>query len=105
MKPIHWLLIAAAVFLAWNYFRDDDIAQRRVPLNYDQVAVSEGLTAEAQALDLSDDLDVSLLPAIGKQAIRDAAQQGLKEQAFLQAVLRQVSDRVHEISTIDLNGD
>jgi hypothetical protein len=105
MKPIHWLLIAAAVFLAWNYFRDDHIAERRVPLNYDQVAVSERLTAEAQALDLSDDLDVSLLPDIGKQAIRDAAQQGLKEQAFLQAVLRQVSDRVHEISTIDLNGD
>jgi len=105
MKPIHWLLVAGIVFGGWLLFRDREEGPKRAVLDYNQLAVSQGLTSEAQALDLADDLDVSLLPDIGKQAIRSAAQQGLKEQAFLQAVLRDVSDRVHEISTIDLNAD
>jgi hypothetical protein len=103
MKPHHWLLIIAIAVIAWFVLRDDE--PRRRALNYDQLAVSEGLTAEAEALDLSDDLDVSLLPDIGRQVIRDATRQGLREQAFLQYVLREVSNRVREISTIDLNGD
>jgi hypothetical protein len=105
MKPVHWLLIAALGVIAWMVLRDGDEAPRSASLNYDQLAVSQGLTSEAQTLNLSDDLDVSLLPDIGKQAVREAAQRGLKEQAFLQQVLRDVSDRVREISTIDLNAD
>ena len=105
MKPLNWLLIAAVVVLAWLALRDKEPEPGRVALNYDQVVVSEGLTAEAEALDLSGDLDVSLLPDIGRQVIREAAQQGLREQAFLQFVLREVSNRVREISTIDLNAD
>jgi hypothetical protein len=105
MKPTTWLLIGAIAVLAWLAFRDKDPEPPRATLDYNQFAVSEGLSAEAQELNLSGDLDVALLPDIGRQAIREAAQQGLKEQAFLQFVLREVGNRVRETSTIDLNGD
>ncbi len=109
MRTSTWFLIIAVVALGWVFLRGGEqrfaTAERRQPLDYDTVAVSDGMTAEARALDLEDDLDVSLLPAIGKQVIREAAQQGLKEQAFLEYVLREVSNRVREISTIDLNAD
>ena len=107
MKLSTWFLILAVALIGYVIFQGGEqrFGRRAQPLNYDVMAVSQGLTPEAQALNLEKDLDVSLLPEIGKQAIRDAAQQGLKEQAFLQTVLRTVSDRVHEISTIDLNGD
>ncbi len=101
-----FLLIAVALigYVIWQGGERRFAGQVR-PLDYNVVAVSGGLSEQAQALNLEQDLDVSLLPEIGKQAIRAAAGQGLKEQAFLEAALREVSDRVREISTIDLNGD
>lgn len=108
MRMSHWFLIIAVVAIGWVFLRGGEERYATVPrrqLDYDTVAVSQGLTQQARALDLEKELDVSLLPGIGRQAIRNAAQAGLKEQPFLQAVLREVSDRVAEISTIDLNGD
>jgi hypothetical protein len=106
MKYSHWFLIIAAVAILYVFFKGgDDKYQRSARINYDTVAVSDRMTAEARGLDLEKDLDVSLLPDIGKQSIREAAQAGLKEQAFLQHVMRGVSNRVREISTIDLNSD
>ena len=85
MKMQNWFLVIAVVAILWVIFRggDDRYAGRR-SLDYDRLAVSQGLTAEAAQLDLAQDLDVALLPEIGKQAIRDAAQQGLREQGLLQ---------------------
>ncbi|MCH9046407.1 MAG: hypothetical protein IIA40_09905 [SAR324 cluster bacterium] len=107
MRYYHWFLIIAVVLVGYVLLsgREQRYTQPARRLDYSTRAVSRGLTAEALALDLENDLDVSLLPEIGKQAIRQAAQQGLKEQAFLEAVLRDVSDRVREISTIDINQD
>jgi hypothetical protein len=112
MKSSTWFLVIAVAlvgYVIWSGGERRFAGQRPAApargLDYDVVAVSQGLSAEARALDLADDLDVALLPEIGKQAIRDAAGRGLREQAFLEAVLRDVSDRVREISTIDLNGD
>ena len=107
MRTYHWFLIAAVVAIGYVIFRGggDRYVQTQPRLNYDTVVVSQGMTAQAQALNLEKQLDISLLPGIGKAAIRDAAGKGLKEQAFLQAVMRDVSDRVSEISTIDLNKD
>ncbi|HEX9841893.1 MAG TPA: hypothetical protein VGC20_04045 [bacterium] len=110
MKSSTWFLVFAVALIGYVIWqggqrRFAEPARAARSLDYDTVAVSQGMTAEAQALNLQDDLDVSLLPEIGKQAFRDAAQRGLRDQAFLEAVLREVSDRVHEISTIDLNGD
>jgi hypothetical protein len=105
MKPFHWFIVAciAVVGLAvWWKQPDRDSPAR---LNYDTVGVSQGLTPQAQALNLDKNLDVSLLPDIARQVIREGAQKGLKEQAFLEYLLREVSTRVGEISTIDLNED
>ena len=106
MKTYHWFLVIAVVAILWVFFRggEERYAGRR-SLDYDRLAVSQGLTTEAAGLNLARDLDVSLLPEIGKQAIRDAAQKGLREQGLLEFMIREVSDRVREISTIDLNGD
>ena len=107
MKASHIFLIIAAIAIGWVFFRggEDRYGSRRSQIDYSRLAVSQGLTAEAAALNLEPDLDVALLPEIGKQVIREAAQAGLTEQAFLQQVIQEVSNRIREISTIDLNGD
>ena len=105
MKTEHWFLLIAVVALIYLFTRGDEDTYQSGQLNYDSFAISDGLTADAIALNLEDDLDVSLLPALGRDVIREAASQGLKEQAFLDHVLRGVSNRVREISTIDLNED
>ena len=107
MKTHHWFLVIAVVVIGYVLLRgtEQQFTGRRVSYDYDRLAVSQGLTPQAQALDLADQLDVALLPELGKQVIRDAAQQGLREQAFLEYVIREISNRVREISTIDLNAD
>ena len=107
MNNYHWFFIIAVVAIGYVFFqgRGDRYTQPQRRLDYNTVAVSQGITDQARALNLEKELDVSLLPEIGKAAIREAAGRGLKEQEFLQAVMRDVSDRVSEISTIDLNKD
>ena len=107
MKIHHWFIIFGILALWYVLQRggEERFVASRAPLDYDQLAVSQGLSADAAALNLQDDLDVSLLPALGRDIIRDAAQQGLREQAFLSYVVQETSNRVREISTIDLNGD
>ncbi|MEE8394595.1 MAG: hypothetical protein V3S29_00975 [bacterium] len=105
MKTHHWFLVLAVAAIAWVMVRGGEEKFSSASYNYDRVAVSQGLTAQAQALNLEKDLDVALLPDIGKQVIREAAQKGLREQPFLEFAIREVGNRVREISTIDLNGD
>jgi hypothetical protein len=107
MKSSTWFLLIAVALIGYVIWQGGErrFAGQAEAVNYDTLAVSQGLTPQAQALNLEKDLDVSLLPEIGRQAIRDAAQKGLKQQAFLQDVLREVSQQVHDISAIDLNGD
>ena len=114
MQSHQWFLVIAIVALGYVFMQGGTqrFAQPPPPasvnagsFNLNTVAVSDGMTQGALELDLSKDLDVALLPEIGKKAIRSAAQQGLKEQAFLEQVLKEVSNGVRSISTIDLNGD
>ena len=107
MSTYNWFLIVAVLAIGYVIFRggSDRYVQPQPRLNYNTVAVSQGMTTQARALNLEKELDISLLPDIGKAAIRDAAGKGLKKQEFLQAVMRDVSERVSEISTIDINSD
>ena len=104
MKSSHLFLALAVIVLGYVFLKGGDESGGN-SLNYDQLAVSQGLTQEAVDLNLEKDLDVSLLPDIGKQVIREAAEKGYKEQEFLGYTIREVGNRVREISTIDLNGD
>ncbi|MCZ6628900.1 MAG: hypothetical protein O7E56_11820 [SAR324 cluster bacterium] len=106
MKSHHWFLIIAVGVVVYVLTRGGDeqfAATSRI--DYDRLAVSQGMTSEASALDLAKDLDIALLPDIGKQVIREAAQRGLQKQAFVEHVIQEVGNRVREISTIDLNND
>jgi len=105
MKNSHWFLIIAVVALGYVFLKGGDEKFSGAQIDYDRLAVSQGLSQQAVDLNLEKDLDVSLLPGIGKQVIREAAQKGLKEQAFLEYAINEVGNRVREISTIDLNGD
>ncbi|MEE8436091.1 MAG: hypothetical protein V3S64_14995 [bacterium] len=107
MRMHHWFLIIAVLVIGYVLMRggSDRYTQPQARLNYDTVAVSQGMTEQARALNLEKALDISLLPEIGKASIREAASKGLQKQEFLQAVMRDVSNRVSEISTIDLNKD
>ncbi len=106
MKSHHWFLIIALAVIVYVITRGGEERYASAPrLDYDRLAVSQGITAEAAALDLQKDLDVALLPDLGKQVIREAAKRGLQKQAFLEYVVQEVGNRVREISTIDLNGD
>ncbi len=105
MKSYHWFLIIAIGVLVYVFTRSGEQQFASASIDYDRMAVSQGMTAEAAALDLQKDLDVSLLPDIGRQVIREAAQKGLQKQAFLEQVIQEVGNRVREISTIDLNDD
>ena len=106
MRASNIFLIIAVVALGWVFLRGgEDKFAGQAAIDYDRLAVSQGLTEQAVGLNLAADLDVSLLPELGKQVIREAAQKGLKEQAFLQEVIVEMSNRVREISTIDLNAD
>ena len=105
MKSYHWFLIIALVVIIYVYTRGGDEKYASARLDYSGVAVSQGMTAQAAELDLAKDLNVSLLPDIGKQVIREAAQKGLQKQAFLEYTVQEVGNRVREISTIDLNSD
>lgn len=99
MKPFHWYLIIALLAVGYVFFRGGE----NDSLNYNSLAVSEQFNLDQ--LDLSDDLDISKIPEIGKAVIRDAAQKGLKEQAFLEYLIQNLSNRIRAISTIDLNSD
>jgi hypothetical protein len=106
MKSHHWFLIIAVGVVVYVLTQGGDEKYAASPrIDYDRLAVSQGMTAEAAALDLQKDLDIALLPDIGKQVIREAAQQGLQKQAFLERVVQEVGNRVRQISTIDLNDD
>lgn len=107
MRRIHWFFVIALGVLGFVLWRSAQLppALRGGGYDYQVVGVSEGLTERARALDLAKNLDVALLPEIGKQVVREAAQRGLKEQAFLVYLVRETSNRIREISTIDLNAD
>ena len=98
MRNYHWFLIIGVLVIGYIIFRGDGDRytqpqpqpQPQTRLNFNTVAVSQGMTRQARALNLEKQLDVSLLPEIGKASIREAAGKGLKEQAFLQAVMRDV---------------
>ena len=75
MKTHNWFLVIAVVLVGYVLWRggDDRFSSRR-QLNYDTVAISDGLSAKALELDLQRDLDPALLPELGREAIRAAAQ-------------------------------
>ena len=74
--------------------------------NTDNVGVGvSGMVDEFGELDLSKDLDAALLPDMISQCYQDGLKQGKKGDDLQRFVVRSLSEKIREISTIDLNGD
>lgn len=72
------------------------------------VGVSDSLNQEAidrLGVDLTEHLDPKLVPPLVEQAMKETAEAGVKEQEFVQVAVSNVSNKIRDISTIDLNND
>ncbi len=62
-------------------------------------------TAKQLNVDLSQYLDPQIVPAIVEESLKNVAQSGATEDAFVQGFVNEVSARLQSVSTIDLNAD
>lgn len=64
-----------------------------------------GMLDELGELDLSKDLDASLLPDMVSQCYKEGLQKKKEKAELQQYVVKALSQKIREISTVDLNGD
>ncbi|PCJ18051.1 MAG: hypothetical protein COB02_06050 [Candidatus Cloacimonadota bacterium] len=64
-----------------------------------------GILNEYGEVNLKEDLDASLLPSMLSECYKEAAQQKKKGNELQSAVVRSFSQKIREISTVDLNDD
>lgn len=72
------------------------------------VGVSDSLNQEAidrLGVDLTENLDPKLVPPLIEQAMKETAEAGLQGQEFVQAAMSNISNKIKDISSIDLNND
>jgi hypothetical protein len=91
------LLILVSIFLS-------GCCSSRYNTNNIGVGVS-GMINDFGELDLSKDLDASLLPDLISKCYEEGLQAGSKGDDLQRFVVRKLSEKIREISTIDLNGD
>jgi len=100
-----------ALGLYWVFFGEDN-NRESARFNYSSqnipIGVSEQLNKEAIekfGLDLTENLDPKLIPAITSEALREVSQSKVSEKDFLPTLVALISNKVRDISTIDLNED
>ena len=106
--------ILLAIFilgLYWVFFGEDK-NQESARYNYSSqnipIGVSNQLNPEAiekLGIDLTEHLDPKLIPAITSEALRETSQAQVSEKDFLPTLVNKISNKVRNISTIDLNQD
>ncbi|MBS1255349.1 MAG: hypothetical protein MAG581_01149 [Deltaproteobacteria bacterium] len=72
------------------------------------IGVSDQLNLEAiekLGIDLTEHLDPKLIPAITSEALRETSQANVSEESFLPTLVNKISNKIRDISTIDLNED
>ena len=95
----------------WVFFGEDK-SQESARYNYSSqnipIGVSNQLNAEAiekLGIDLTEHLDPKLIAAITSEALRETSQAKVSEKDFLPTLVNKISNKVRNISTIDLNQD
>ena len=106
--------ILLAIFilgLYWVFFGEDK-NQESARYNYSSqnipIGVSNQLNPEAiekLGIDLTEHLDPKLIPAITSEALRETSQAQVSKKDFLPTLVNKISNKVRNISTIDLNQD
>ena len=72
------------------------------------IGVSDTLNEEAVnrlGVDLTDNLDPQLVPVVVAEAMKEATEAGVSEADFIPSLVSKISNKIRDISTIDLNAD
>ena len=106
------ILIAILILGFYWVFFGEDKSQESARYNYSSqnipIGVSNQLNAEAiekLGIDLTEHLDPKLIPAITSEALRETSMAQVADKDFLPTLVNKISNKVRDISTIDLNQD
>ena len=106
------ILIAILILgFYWVFFGEDnnpDSARYNYSSQNIPIGVSNQLNAEAiekLGIDLTEHLDPKLIPTITSEALRETTQAQVSDKDFLPTLVNKISNKVRDISTIDLNQD
>jgi len=106
------VLIAILILGFYWVFFGEDKSQESARYNYSSqnipIGVSNQLNAEAiekLGIDLTEHLDPKLIAAITSEALRETSQAKVSDKEFLPTLVNKISNKVRNISTIDLNQD
>ena len=104
------ILIAIVLLMGyWIFFKGDKQEQQFFSQSQRTiVGVSDTLNQEAieqLGVDLTEHLDPKIVPALVEEAMKEMVNSGAREQEFAQTLVTRVSNKIRNISTIDLNND
>jgi len=95
----------------WVFFGEDkssDSSVSRYTSKDIPIGISEQLNPEAiekLGIDLTDNLDPKLIPSITSEALRETTQANISDESFLPTLVSKISNKIRDVSTIDLNED
>ena len=95
----------------WVFFGEEKSQESSVSRYTSQdipIGISEQLNPEAVkklGFDLTENLDPKLIPAITSEALRETTQANVSEESFLPTLVSKISNKIRDVSTIDLNED
>ena len=120
-EPPDWLqklfstqgILTAILILGvyWVFFGEEknrenvgyNFSTQNVPIGVSNQLNSTAL--EKLKIDLTEHLDPKLIPAITSEALKEANQANVSEEKYLPLLVRIISNKIRNISTIDLNED
>ncbi|MBF0278308.1 MAG: hypothetical protein HQM13_10970 [SAR324 cluster bacterium] len=105
--------ILIAIFLLigyWIFFKGDGRQVQKSMTLPDRtvVGVSDTLNQaaiEELGVDLTENLDPKVVPGLVEEAMKETVNSGAQEKDFAQTLVTKVSNKIRDISTIDLNND
>ena len=107
-------IILLAIFVLgiyWVFFGEDnnkEPARFKYSSQNIPIGVSDQINTKAIekfGIDLTKDLDPKLIPTITSEALKETSQARVSEKEFLPTLVSIISNKVRDISTIDLNED
>ncbi|MGK5093178.1 hypothetical protein WDW89_14330 [Deltaproteobacteria bacterium TL4] len=110
ITPTQWFLIAIFLVIGYWIFSDGDQEEKKRLSTAENapIGISDSLDAEAIArlgVDLTEHLNPELIPALIAEAMKETSSSGVGEADFVRALVSNVSNKIKDISTIDLNND
>ena len=97
--------------LYWIFFGEDK-NEESARFNYTSQNIPIGVSSqlneiaiEKLGIDLTEHLDPKLIPAITSEALKETSQAKVSDMEFLPTLVSKISNKIRNISTIDLNED